>query len=275
MKTPNTRLSKDETSQTTQSPLKQIEAFTIVLDAAACERIHEATPQSTRIHPDPAYRNATIARDDGRRLPSAFPASFMSLMKCFDPCPMRESDLRRTFQAIGVNLIPIAIFAATAFLTACDKTPANAPTTSETAPPNTTLPAESRVGILPEIIVVITANDQMKFDPTAIEAKPGQRVTVTLRNVGMIPKSAMAHNFVLLKPDVDTAQFVVTGLTHTTTEFIAPEMSSHVIASTKLLGPGESDTISFTTPKEQGAYNYICSFPGHYAAGMKGVLTVK
>jgi azurin len=62
----------------------------------------------------------------------------------------------------------------------------------------------------------------------------------------------------------------------TTTDYVPTddETKKEVIAHTKLVGGGESDTITFTAPKEPGAYPYICSFPGHFAL-MQGVFTVK
>jgi azurin len=48
-----------------------------------------------------------------------------------------------------------------------------------------------------------------------------------------------------------------------------------VLASTKMAGGGETVEVTFTAPKEPGEYLYICTFPGHYLAGMKGVLVVK
>ena len=47
------------------------------------------------------------------------------------------------------------------------------------------------------------------------------------------------------------------------------------IAATGLAGDGETVSVTFTVPEQAGEYEYICSFPGHYAADMKGVLTVK
>jgi hypothetical protein len=67
---------------------------------------------------------------------------------------------------------------------------------------------------LPEVKVTITGNDLMKYDVTSIEAKPGQKVTVTLKNGGIIPKISMGHNFVLLAQDVDLAKFVEAGIPH-------------------------------------------------------------
>ena len=55
--------------------------------------------------------------------------------------------------------------------------------------------------------------------------------------------------------------------------YVADSMKDKVIAKTKLIGGGESDTIEFAAP-EPGVYDFICSFPNH-AAVMKGKLTVK
>jgi azurin len=123
--------------------------------------------------------------------------------------------------------------------------------------------------------IKITANDQMKFDLTAFEAKPGQKVSVTLTNVGTAPKASMGHNFILLKQNVNVQKFLDEGSMHAGQDYIAPEFEKDVIAHTKLLGPGESDTITFTAPYVAGDYVFLCGFPGHYAAGMHGIVTVK
>jgi azurin len=122
--------------------------------------------------------------------------------------------------------------------------------------------------------VQIHATDQMKYDVVSIGAAPGQKVTVTLTNTGTLPKVAMAHNFVLLKAGTDVSAFAMAGLAHQDTGYIPPEMAAQVIVASKLLGPGESDTVTFTAPPP-GVYDYICTFPGHALAGMRGTLTVK
>lgn len=127
----------------------------------------------------------------------------------------------------------------------------------------------------PPVEVTILANDQMKFDITSIEAKPGQTVQVTLKNIGTMPKVSMGHNFVVLDGKVTPEAFIEASMMQMANDYVAPEMTSHVIAHTKLLGPGEFDTITFTAPATAGDYPFVCSFPGHYAIGMKGILSVK
>ena len=39
-----------------------------------------------------------------------------------------------------------------------------------------------------DVKVTITGNDLMKYDKTEIEAKTGQTVAITLKNIGALPK---------------------------------------------------------------------------------------
>ena len=41
------------------------------------------------------------------------------------------------------------------------------------------------------------------------------------------------------------------------------------------VGPGESAEVTFTAPTKPGKYVFLCSFAGHWAAGMTGDLIVK
>lgn len=122
--------------------------------------------------------------------------------------------------------------------------------------------------------ITITGSDQMKYDVTAFEVKAGQKMTVTLTNAGKLPKEAMSHNFVLLKTGADVTAFATAAMTQAANGYIAPDQANKIIAKTKLCGPGESDTITFTAPAA-GTYDYLCTFPGHVMAGMRGVMTVK
>jgi azurin len=114
-------------------------------------------------------------------------------------------------------------------------------------------------------LIAIEGTDQMKFSVTSITAKPGELLHVQLKGVGTMPKIAMSHNFVLLKQGVDPLAFAN-----------AADKKADIIASTPhLVGAGETADVTFKAPTKPGTYTYICTFPGHAAAGMKGTLTVK
>jgi azurin len=124
-------------------------------------------------------------------------------------------------------------------------------------------------------VITLTGSDAMKFDVTAIEAKPGEALTVKVVSKGAMPKVAMAHNFVLLAAKTDANAFATAAAMARATDFIPADKKAQVLAATKLAGAGETVEVTFNAPKEPGVYTYICSFPGHFMAGMKGTLTVK
>jgi azurin len=122
--------------------------------------------------------------------------------------------------------------------------------------------------------VEIVVGDNMKFDKTELTAKPGETLRVVLKSTGTMPKVAMGHNFVLVKPSVDLVEFNKAAFTARETEFIPPAMKAGVIANTVVVGPGESVETTFKVPAA-GTYPFLCSFPGHFALGMRGTLVVK
>ncbi|HSL21265.1 MAG TPA: plastocyanin/azurin family copper-binding protein [Vicinamibacterales bacterium] len=123
--------------------------------------------------------------------------------------------------------------------------------------------------------VEIKGTDDMKFSVTSIDAKPGERIRIVLVSVGSMPKIVMAHNWILLKKGTDEKAFVNASALARDTAFIAPAQKANVLFATSLIGAGEKTEVTITVPKVAGAYPYVCSFPGHWAAGMKGTLTVK
>jgi len=121
--------------------------------------------------------------------------------------------------------------------------------------------------------IVIKGTDAMQFDLKEIKVKAGEKVKLTLVHAGKLAKTAMGHNWVLLKPGVDVAAFGSKAAAARETEYIPKSEEASIIAHTKLVGGGESDTVEFTAPKK-GTYTFICSFPGHYAL-MKGSFIVE
>ena len=123
--------------------------------------------------------------------------------------------------------------------------------------------------------IEITADDTMKFNVTEIAAKPGEKLSVTLVNLGTTPKFSMGHNWLLVAPMGDIQPFLVAAAEAMTTDYVpVATQKDRVLAATKLLGPKERDTVTFTAPTTPGRYEFVCSFPGHYQVGMRGVLIV-
>ena len=121
------------------------------------------------------------------------------------------------------------------------------------------------------VTIELTGNDQMQYDQLFLQVDAGTRVKLTLTHSGKMAKAVMGHNFVLLKEGTSMAGFVKEALQAVDNDYIPPN-SDAIIANTKMLGGGESDTIEFDAPAP-GSYDYICTFPGHFAV-MKGKLVV-
>ncbi len=103
----------------------------------------------------------------------------------------------------------------------------------------------------------------LAYKTTAVEATAGE-VTVTFNNPG-----ALAHNVVIVKtgeerPAVDASMA-------SAPDFLPP--ADKALGHSKTIATGASD--SFTVSLQPGTYSFICTYPSHYDAGMKGTLTVK
>ncbi|MES2826987.1 MAG: azurin [Bacteroidota bacterium] len=122
-------------------------------------------------------------------------------------------------------------------------------------------------------IINLEANDQMKYNLSVLKAVAGKPIKLTLKHTGKFPVTAMGHNVVFLKPGTDVDNFASAALSSKDTQYIPASAKASIIAHTKLIGGGESDTITFTVAKK-GTYTFICSFPGHYTM-MKGKLIVE
>ena len=131
--------------------------------------------------------------------------------------------------------------------------------------------AKEQISLENEIKIILNSDDLMRFDKNMLLVQSGQKITLTLNHIGKMDKLIMGHNFVLLKKDVDVMAFAEKAVLAKKNEYI-PE-GDEVIVYTKLLGGGESDTITFDAP-EKGYYTFLCTFPGHWGL-MKGKLVVK
>jgi azurin len=90
-----------------------------------------------------------------------------------------------------------------------------------------------------------------------------------------LPPDLMKHNFVLLDPEVSVNGFIQVAAIARDSAHVPEAMRRYVIAATALARAGETVTTTFRTPATPGRYPFVCSFPGHFTAGMKGELIVK
>lgn len=120
----------------------------------------------------------------------------------------------------------------------------------------------------------IDGNDAMQFSKQSLAvAADCTEVKLTLKHTGKLPANAMGHNWVLTETAV--MQPVATaGMSAGLPNNYVPKDDKRVLAYTKVIGGGETTSVTFPTSalKKGGDYTFFCSFPGHWAV-MKGKLT--
>jgi len=136
------------------------------------------------------------------------------------------------------------------------------------------LAAAEKSGILSDTaelttIRISTIPERMLYDVTELTVKPGKKVKLTFANLDFMP-----HNILLVKPGTDNdigLKAIALGAGGFAVSYV-PE-SADILWSSKLVDYGKEQVIDFTAPQEEGAYPYICSFPGHHLL-MRGTLYV-
>lgn len=139
-----------------------------------------------------------------------------------------------------------------------------APAASATAEASATAPAAD---VPAECSITITSDDAMKFEPKEIAVKSScKQYQIVLKHVGKMPKAAMGHNVVITATANKDAVLKDGSEAGLDKDYVKPG-DTNVIAHTKLIGGGEETSVTFDTSKltKDGAYEYFCSFPGHYA----------
>ena len=122
----------------------------------------------------------------------------------------------------------------------------------------------------------IEGNDQMQYNVGSIAVPAScSKFTINLKHVGKMPVAAMGHNVVIAK-ESDMQGIDADGASAGVANNYIKAGDTRVIAHTKLVGGGESTSVSFDTSriKSGGPFVFFCSFPGH-AAMMKGSISVQ
>jgi putative membrane-bound dehydrogenase-like protein len=139
---------------------------------------------------------------------------------------------------------------------------------------DTALVNNQKSGILsdtPELttIRIATIPEKMMYDVKELTVKPGKKMKLTFANYDFMP-----HNMLLVKPgkaDDVGLKAINLGAKGFDVGFI-PE-STDILWHSKLVEYGQEQVIEFTAPTMEGAYTYVCSFPGHHRM-MRGTLFV-
>lgn len=113
----------------------------------------------------------------------------------------------------------------------------------------------------------IDGNDQMQFSKKEMRVGADcTEIKLTLKHVGKLPKAAMGHNWVLTKASDMNAVDAAAASAGPANDYI-PKEDQRIIAHTKLIGGGETASVTFSATKLKAGedYKFFCSFPGHVA----------
>ena len=121
----------------------------------------------------------------------------------------------------------------------------------------------------PDKVLKLATKPGLKFDIANFEVKAGSKIRLLFTN-----NDDMSHNVVVVEPGAeDEVGELALKLGLKGAEMNYVPTSPKVLFYSKLLQPGEIESIYFIAPTKPGEYGFICSFPGH-ASVMRGKIKV-
>ncbi len=121
------------------------------------------------------------------------------------------------------------------------------------------------------VIAIGTVVERMNYDKEKIAVAAGKPVEFRFSNLDNMP-----HNLVFVKPGALEevgleAERTAQDADARDRQFVP--VSDKILLASKLLGPGETQSLVLDVPSEPGMYPYVCTYPGHWRR-MFGVLVV-
>ena len=124
------------------------------------------------------------------------------------------------------------------------------------------------------VFVIHTVHEQMRYDNARIVVEPGKPFEIILENGDTMP-----HNLFVVNPGlhekIGTAASTMTPdkLDKQGRAYSPKEFEKDILAGTKVIEPGQKETIKLNAPTTEGEYEYVCTMPGHFVV-MWGKLIV-
>ena len=122
------------------------------------------------------------------------------------------------------------------------------------------------------IFIIRTVREQMRYDTPRVVVEPGKAFKFIIENADFMP-----HNLVVVKPGVRekigmaTANMRPDELDGRGRPYLPKGIP--VLGATKLIESGQRATLELTAPQQEGDYEYVCTYPGHWTL-MYGTLVV-
>jgi len=123
------------------------------------------------------------------------------------------------------------------------------------------------------VFSIKTVREQMRYDTTRIVVEAGKPFEIMFENTDMMP-----HNLVVVQPgareEVGTMAQTMSPTPDKEGKSFIPK-SKKIIASSKLVEPGESQTLKLVAPNKVGEYEYVCTYPEHWKVMFGQLVVVK
>jgi glucose/arabinose dehydrogenase/azurin/HEAT repeat protein len=129
------------------------------------------------------------------------------------------------------------------------------------------------LGLGVRVFAIKAVREQMRYDTTRIVVEAGQPFEIFFENIDMMP-----HNLVVVQPgareEIGRMAEAMPPRPDRQGRTYVPR-SSKILAATRMLEPGEQETLQLTAPAEPGAYEYVCTYPEHWSVMYGQLLVVR
>ncbi len=124
------------------------------------------------------------------------------------------------------------------------------------------------------VFVIKTVPEQMRYNTARLVVEAGKPFEIIFENADFMP-----HNLVLAQPgsreEIGTdAQTLPPDKLDDQGRAYIPA-NPKIIAATRLLNAGQSERLTLTAPSQEGKYEMVCTFPGHWMAMWAKLIVTK
>jgi azurin len=128
------------------------------------------------------------------------------------------------------------------------------------------------------VFVVKTVREQMRYDLTRIVVEAGKPFEIIFENDDMMP-----HNLVVTTPGAREEigaladKMQPSALDSKGRAFVpgGRNVANKILAATKLVEPGQQETLKLTAPTRPGTHEFVCTFPEHWKVMFGQLVVVK
>src|SRR5258705_11872594 len=123
------------------------------------------------------------------------------------------------------------------------------------------------------VFAIKTIREQMRYDTTRLVVEAGKPFEIIFENTDMMP-----HNLVIVQPgareEVGNEAQTMSPAPDKQGKAFVPK-NKKIIASTRLVEPGQKESLKLIAPTKVGDYDYVCTYPEHWKIMFGQLVVVK